>query len=99
MGENSNSSTTNSSNNNVSMQSTADYLAQLLKDRKQLIAFPNVFIHIERLLDEVVLSRVNSNLLITRVFVVICEFCERITNPRTVPNKPLYYLSVSALRW
>ncbi|CAH1962731.1 unnamed protein product [Acanthoscelides obtectus] len=34
-------------------QSIADYLAQLLKDRKQLAALPNVFIHVERLLDEV----------------------------------------------
>nr|CAI5822670.1 unnamed protein product [Callosobruchus analis] len=33
-------------------QSIADYLAQLLKDRKQLAALPNVFIHVERLLDE-----------------------------------------------
>ena len=32
--------------------SIADYLAQLLKDRKQLAAFPNVFVHVERLLDE-----------------------------------------------
>lgn len=35
-----------------STQSIADYLAQLLKDRKQLAAFPSVFIHVERLLDE-----------------------------------------------
>lgn len=35
-----------------STQSIADYLAQLLKDRKQLAAFPNVFAHVERLLDE-----------------------------------------------
>lgn len=43
------------SDNNNSQQSTqsiADYLAQLLKDRKQLAAFPNVFNHVERLLDE-----------------------------------------------
>ena len=33
-------------------QSTADYLAQLLKDKKQLAAFPNVFLHMERLLDD-----------------------------------------------
>ncbi|XP_018496628.1 protein held out wings [Galendromus occidentalis] len=33
-------------------QSIADYLAQLLKDKKQLAAFPNVFIHLERILDE-----------------------------------------------
>lgn len=32
--------------------SIADYLAQLLKDRKQLSAFPGVFVHVERLLDE-----------------------------------------------
>ncbi|XP_072384978.1 protein held out wings isoform X1 [Diabrotica undecimpunctata] len=38
--------------NIASTQSIADYLAQLLKDRKQLAAFPNVFIHVERLLDE-----------------------------------------------
>ena len=29
-----------------------EYLAQLLKDKKQIQAFPNVFIHLERLLDE-----------------------------------------------
>ncbi|KAL3277137.1 hypothetical protein HHI36_012491 [Cryptolaemus montrouzieri] len=39
-------------NSTPSTQSIADYLAQLLKDRKQLAAFPNVFIHVERLLDE-----------------------------------------------
>lgn len=38
--------------NSASTQSIADYLAQLLKDRKQLAAFPNVFLHVERLLDE-----------------------------------------------
>lgn len=41
--------------NNNSQQNTesiADYLAQLLKDRKQLAAFPNVFNHVERLLEE-----------------------------------------------
>lgn len=37
---------------NPTTQSIADYLSQLLKDRKQLAAFPNVFIHVERLLDE-----------------------------------------------
>lgn len=44
---------------NASTQSIADYLAQLLKDRKQLAAFPNVFIHVERLLDEGELTRLN----------------------------------------
>ncbi|XP_044008294.1 protein held out wings-like isoform X10 [Aphidius gifuensis] len=39
-------------NTNPTTQSIADYLSQLLKDRKQLAAFPNVFIHVERLLDE-----------------------------------------------
>ncbi|KAI1308654.1 Uncharacterized protein HDE_00405 [Halotydeus destructor] len=40
---------------------TADHLAQLIKDRKQLAAFPNVFMHVERLLDEEI-SRVRSSL-------------------------------------
>ena len=39
-------------NTNNNTQSIADYLAQLLKDKKQLAAFPNVFIHMERLLDD-----------------------------------------------
>lgn len=32
-------------------RSDAELLGQLLKDKKQLLAFPNVFIHVERLLD------------------------------------------------
>ncbi|XP_067118727.1 protein held out wings [Centruroides vittatus] len=48
-------------NTTNSMQSIADYLAQLLKDKKQLAAFPNVFIHLERLLDEEI-GRVRSSL-------------------------------------
>jgi protein quaking len=38
--------------NAVNTQSIADYLAQLLKDRKQITAFPNMFMHVERLIDE-----------------------------------------------
>jgi hypothetical protein len=38
--------------NVVNTQSIADYLAQLLKDRKQIAAFPNMFMHVERLIDE-----------------------------------------------
>lgn len=45
-----------------SPQSIADYLAQLLKDRKQLAALPNVFTHLERLLDEGESRRVNESL-------------------------------------
>uniref|UniRef100_A0A1B0A337 STAR_dimer domain-containing protein n=1 Tax=Glossina pallidipes TaxID=7398 RepID=A0A1B0A337_GLOPL len=45
-----------------STQSIADYLAQLLKDRKQLAAFPNVFNHVERLLDEVMLMYMGMEL-------------------------------------
>lgn len=44
-----------------SPQSIADYLAQLLKDRKQLAALPNVFTHLERLLDEGESMKVNSD--------------------------------------
>jgi len=47
------------SNNNT--QSIADYLAQLLKDKKQLAAFPNVFIHLERILDDEI-GKVRGNL-------------------------------------
>ncbi|KAI6238363.1 KH domain-containing protein [Aphelenchoides fujianensis] len=43
-----------------------DYLTQLLKDKKQLAAFPNVFQHIERLLDDEI-NRV-------RVTIFQCEF-------------------------
>lgn len=35
-----------------STRNTADYLAQLLMDKKQLTAFPHVFLHIDRILDE-----------------------------------------------
>lgn len=31
---------------------SADYLAQLIKDKKQLGAFPSVFIHVQRLIDD-----------------------------------------------
>lgn len=37
--------------------SMTDYLAQLMKDKEQLAAFPNVFIHLDRLLDEGLSSR------------------------------------------
>ncbi|XP_069705815.1 protein held out wings isoform X2 [Periplaneta americana] len=49
------------SDTNPNTQSIADYLAQLLKDKKQLAAFPNVFIHVERLLDEEI-SKVRASL-------------------------------------
>lgn len=33
-------------------RNSPEYLSQLLKDKKQIQAFPNVFVHLERLLDE-----------------------------------------------
>lgn len=54
-------SNSGNSDNSQSTQSIADYLAQLLKDRKQLAAFPNVFNHVERLLDEEI-SKVRASL-------------------------------------
>ena len=33
-------------------RTTPEYLAQLLKDKKQMQAFPNLFTHTERLLDD-----------------------------------------------
>lgn len=38
--------------NRIEDRNTPEYLAQLLKDKKQIQAFPNVFIHLERVLDE-----------------------------------------------
>uniref|UniRef100_A0A158P625 KH domain-containing protein n=1 Tax=Angiostrongylus cantonensis TaxID=6313 RepID=A0A158P625_ANGCA len=40
------------SNISSSQQYSVEYLSQLLKDKKQLSAFPNVFHHLERLADE-----------------------------------------------
>ena len=37
---------------NKDERNTPEYLSQLLKDKKQIQAFPNVFLHLERLLDE-----------------------------------------------
>jgi len=42
----------NETNNNNTNTNLADYLAQLIKDKKQLSIFPNCFLHLERLLDE-----------------------------------------------
>ncbi|TKR96311.1 hypothetical protein L596_010350 [Steinernema carpocapsae] len=39
-------------NNPTNTTYTIDYLTQLLKDKKQLAAFPNVFHHLERLVDD-----------------------------------------------
>lgn len=47
---------------------TTEYLAQLLKDKKQLAAFPNVFIHLERLLDE----GAASLLFLRMLYYIIC---------------------------
>ncbi|KYM80321.1 hypothetical protein ALC53_09415 [Atta colombica] len=63
-------------NTNTTTQSIADYLSQLLKDRKQLAAFPNVFIHVERLLDEAkVYARPNLNGHVTRGISRTTPFC------------------------
>lgn len=37
-------------------RNTPEYLAQLLKDKKQIQALPNVFVHVDKLLDEGKLS-------------------------------------------
>ena len=43
---------------------SAEYLTQLLKDKKQISAFPNVFLHLERLLDNEI-SRVRGQMFYT----------------------------------
>jgi hypothetical protein len=47
-----NAVTSNATTNGTQEINTSEYLAQLIKDKNQLAAFPNVFIHLERLLDE-----------------------------------------------
>lgn len=42
----------NHMNNTQNTQNMADYLAQLIKDKKQLAIFPNLFMHLDRILDE-----------------------------------------------
>jgi len=39
-------------NNSLIDRKSSEYLAQLLNDKKQLQALPNVFIHVEKILDE-----------------------------------------------
>jgi len=39
-------------NNNLVDRKNSEYLAQLLNDKKQLQALPNVFVHVEKILDE-----------------------------------------------
>jgi len=39
-------------NNNLVDRKSSEYLAQLLNDKKQLNALPNVFVHVEKILDE-----------------------------------------------
>ena len=46
-----------------------EYLAQLMKDKRQLAAVPNMFIHIERLLD---LGKYENYLFIKKSFFLFC---------------------------
>lgn len=43
---------TESIGDNNNERNTTEYLAQLLKDKKQIQALPNFFIHLERILDD-----------------------------------------------
>ncbi|MPC27302.1 Protein held out wings [Portunus trituberculatus] len=80
--------------------SIADYLAQLLKDKKQLAAFPSVFLHVERLLDEVsarvrlVTLNTTPSALMPRPSVVLREGCSGGTTP-----SPLAAENSAALWW
>ncbi|KAI6171589.1 RNA-binding protein asd-2 [Aphelenchoides bicaudatus] len=84
-GSGSSSSSTNGAVNTIQTVSLAsdlnkppdnvDYLSQLIKDKKQLAAFPNVFQHLERLLD----NEINR----VRVTIFQCEFA---TEPLVLPD-------------
>lgn len=53
---------------NKDERNNPEYLAQLLKDKKQIQAFPNVFIHLEKLLDEGKFWADNSTKFAVRIF-------------------------------
>ena len=40
------------SETNKDDRNTTEYLAQLINDKKQMVAFPNIFVHVDKLLDE-----------------------------------------------
>ena len=54
---------------NKDERNTPEYLAQLLKDKKQIQAFPNVFVHLEKLLDEGKLFSPYSHVRISTKFI------------------------------
>ncbi|OQV18058.1 Protein held out wings [Hypsibius exemplaris] len=54
-------SSSNGGGGNANNLGLADYLSQLIKDKKQLTPFPKMFYHVERLLDEEI-SKVRINL-------------------------------------
>ena len=75
-------------NNNT--QSIADYLAQLLKDKKQLAAFPNVFLHVERLLDD---GKRNHSLKCLCIFVYFADntdLCDVLCMRQIEPSISMY---------
>jgi len=39
-------------NNSLLDRKNSEYLTQLLNDKKQLQALPNIFVHVEKILDE-----------------------------------------------
>ena len=60
--------------NNKDERSTPEYLSQLLKDKKQLQAFPNVFVHMERLLDDGKYFFKVGILLVNRCILLVYKF-------------------------
>lgn len=57
------SSAATSKQEKIATEFTADYLSQLLKDKKQLASFPNMFAHLERLVNDGNRSANNNNIL------------------------------------
>ncbi|CAD6995021.1 unnamed protein product [Ceratitis capitata] len=74
-----------------STQSIADYLAQLLKDRKQMAAFPNVFNHVERLLDEDIPSEaVEVDICLIKI-AVSCTLGVQCIYDNSMPSRVAWY--------
>ena len=73
----------------ASLIDNPEYLSQLLKDKRQLAAVPNVFIHLERLLDQGSSSHRSSTFSISRFLSEINKVRVNLFNLSTRPKMEL----------
>ena len=65
---------------------SSDYLAQLLSDKKQLQFYPNVFLHVEKLVDEGVLTVAIEQLNLNYVLFILLNEDPSVLNPGGMPE-------------